>query len=150
MQQNIVETLVGFIILIVAGVFFVFSYQNGGAKKHDDGYTLQASFQNVEGIVQGSDVMVAGIKVGTVDKLTLDRTTFNAIMKLKIDTDVKLPKDSQAAIVSSGFLGGKFVSLVPGGDMDDLKDNDQIKMTQSSVNLESLIGKFMYSASDKK
>lgn len=145
MQQNIIETIVGFLIITIATVFFIFAYRTAGAEKHESGYTLEAKFQSAEGIIEGSDIMLAGIKIGKVQKLSLDHDTFFAIMEMNIDKGVKLPKDSQAAIVSSGFLGGKFVSIAPGGDSDDLQDHDQIKFTQSSVNMEALIGKFMYS-----
>lgn len=144
MKQNIIEIAVGFIVIIVAVTFLAFAYNRDGGEV-DDGYILQARFQNAEGIVTGSDIMLAGIKIGDVKTLTLDRESFFAIMQMSIKKDIKLPKDSQAAIVSSGFLGGKFVSIVPGGDTEDFKDGDQIKFTQSSVNMESLIGKFMYS-----
>lgn len=145
MQQNIIETIVGFFIITIAVVFFVFAYKTAGAEGPESGYTLAAKFQSAEGINEGSDIRLAGIKIGKVQKLTLDRETFFAMMEMNIDKGVKLPKDSQAAIVSSGFLGGKFVSIVPGGDADDLQDHDQIQFTQSSVNMEALIGKFMYS-----
>jgi phospholipid/cholesterol/gamma-HCH transport system substrate-binding protein len=145
MQQNIIETLVGFIILIIAGIFFTFAYRSSGSLSHDQGYSLIARFQSVDGVVEGSDVMLGGIKIGKVAKLTLDPDTFDAVMKMMIDRDVKLPKDSQANISSSGFLGGKFVAIVPGGDEDNLQNNDRIQRTQSAINLEALIGKFMYS-----
>lgn len=145
MQQNIIETIVGFLIIAIATVFLVFAYKTAGTSKHEEGYSLQAKFQSAEGIIEGSDIMLAGIKIGAVKKLTLDHDTFFAVMEMSIDKGVKLPKDSQAAIVSSGFLGGKFVSIAPGGDNEDLQNNDQIKFTQSSVNMEALIGKFMYS-----
>ena len=147
MKQNIVEIIIGFVVLIAATVFLLFVYTVGNSAHGDDGYTIEAKFQNAEGIIVGSDVMLAGIKIGSVKSLTLDRETFFAIMKISISKTIKLPKDSQAAIVSSGFLGGKFVSISPGGDVADLKDGDQIKFTQSSVNMEALIGKFMYSYS---
>ena len=145
MKQNVIETLLGFVILIIATWFFIYSYNTNRMSNNTGGYTLTARFQNAEGIVIGSDIMTAGIKIGEVSDMTLDRNTFFAIMKFKINKDIKIPKDSQAAVVSSGFLGGKFVSIVPGASDDDLKDNDVVKFTQSSVNIESLIGKFMYS-----
>ena len=150
MRQNIIETIIGFIVLGIALTFFAFAYTTGNSSSKDSGYTLKANFQNAEGIVQGSDVEVAGIKIGSVTSLTLDRNTFYAIMEIKVRDDIKLPTDSQAAIVSSGFLGGKFVSIVPGGDSTDLQHGDQIKLTQSSVNMEALIGKFMYSFGSKQ
>jgi phospholipid/cholesterol/gamma-HCH transport system substrate-binding protein len=145
MNQNILETIIGFIIIVVATVFAIFAYSTSGNTEDEIGYVLEARFQNAEGIFVGADVMLAGIKIGSVLDLTLDRDTFFAIMKIGVKKDVKLPQDSQVAIVSSGFLGGKFVSVSPGGDVVDLKDGDQVKFTQSSVNMEALIGKFMYS-----
>ncbi len=145
MRQNIIETVIGFIVIIIALIFLIFAYATGGRTITEDVYELQAKFQSAEGVGPGSDIMLAGIRIGEVAGLTLDRENFFAIMRMSINKDIKLPTDSQAAIVSSGFLGGKFVSIVPGGDTADLKDGDQIKLTQSSVNMEALIGKFMYS-----
>ncbi|MEY3196820.1 MAG: hypothetical protein RLZZ59_186 [Pseudomonadota bacterium] len=145
MKQNVLETIIGCAILCIAGWFFIFAYNINKLNTDDEVYIVEAKFQNAEGIIPGSDIMVAGIKVGEVDRMILDRDTFFAVMKLAINKDVKLPKDSQAAVASSGFLGSKFISIVPGVDSADLVNNDIIKFTQSSVNLESLIGKFMYS-----
>ena len=149
MKQNILETAVGGAVLAIALWFFIFAYNTNRRNTDSEGYYVSAKFQNAEGIYAGSDIMVAGIKIGEVDSLTLDRANFFAVMRLKIDKAIKLPKDSEAAIVSSGFLGGKFVSVIPGVLDEDLKNNDIIKQTQSSVNIESLIGKFMYSFGNK-
>jgi phospholipid/cholesterol/gamma-HCH transport system substrate-binding protein len=145
MRQNVIETIIGFIILAVTGWFFVYAYSTNSMKTDSDGYILAAKFQNAEGIVVGSDIMTAGIKIGEVSEMTLDRNTFFAVMKLRINKGIQIPEDSQASVVSSGFLGGKFISITPGASDTDLKNNDAIKFTQSSVNIESLIGKFMYS-----
>lgn len=93
--------------------------------------------------------MLAGIQVGTVEKLVLDKTNFMAIVTLKLNKKVKLPKDSQAAVNTSGFIGGKYIAINPGSADEDLEDKDQIKYTQSSINIESLIGKLMYSLTNK-
>ena len=145
MKQNVIETIIGFIIIIIAGWFFVYAYNTNRMNTESGGYDLTARFQNAEGIVIGSDIMTAGIKIGSVSDMTLDRTTFDAVLTLKINDGIKIPKDSQAAIVSSGFLGGKFVSIIPGVAEEDYAHNGVIRFTQSSVNIESLIGKFMYS-----
>ena len=145
MKQNIIETMIGFVILTIAGWFFIYAYNTNRMNANSEGYILTARFQNAEGIVIGSDIMTAGIKIGEVVDMTLDRNTFFAVMKLKINKGIQIPKDSQAAVVSSGFLGGKFVAIAPGASDVDLKDQDTITFTQSSVNIESLIGKFMYS-----
>lgn len=150
MKQNIIETLVGFVVIITALVFLTFAYNIGHDSKPDGYYSLKARFENSEGITSGSDVMISGIKIGFVDKLDLDKISFMANLTMRINKDIKLPKDSQAAITTSGFLGGKFIAIIPGGDDATLADNDQIKRTQSSVSIESLIGKLIYSFGSKQ
>lgn len=145
MKQNILETVVGLLVVAIAGFFLFYSYNMQKTDIKEE-YNLTATFENVEGIIVGSDVNIGGIAIGKVEKLTLDPKTYNAMMTLSIDQKVQIPTDSRAAIVSSGFLGGKFVSITPGGDEGFLEHNAQIKYTQSSINLESLIGKFMYSS----
>jgi phospholipid/cholesterol/gamma-HCH transport system substrate-binding protein len=146
MKQNIIETVIGFVVIIVSLAFLMFAYKAGKPSSNEaGGYRISARFQNAEGIIDGSDIMLAGIKIGSVESLDLDKTSFLAILNLRINQNVKLPKDSQASVVTSGFLGNKFISITPGSSEDDLVDNDQIKYTQSSVNIEALIGKLMYS-----
>lgn len=149
MKQNILETIIGFLVIIVAISFLVFAYSSNNKIKSSNTYSLKARFQNVEGIAEGSDVMLAGIKIGKVEEMLLDKTTFFAVLKLSIDEGIKLPKDSQASVTTSGFLGGKFISIAPGSDEIDLVHDDQIKYTQSSLNIEALIGKLMYSLGSK-
>lgn len=150
MKQNMVETTIGFLVLFIAAWFLIYALKTKNMNTDNEGYLVTASFQNADGIIKGSDIMVAGIKIGEVENMELDRQTFRAVMKLRISDDFKLPNDSEAGIVSSGFLGNKFVSITPGIEDDDLKDGDQIIRTHSSVNLESLIGKFMYNFGGSK
>ncbi|WP_417904699.1 outer membrane lipid asymmetry maintenance protein MlaD [Candidatus Tisiphia endosymbiont of Micropterix aruncella] len=145
MKQNVIETLVGFIVILVALGFFVFAYKIGNSSKVESGYILKANFQNAEGIVQGSSVMLAGIKIGSVTNITLDKTSFFALLTISINNDIKLPKDTSVAIVTSGILGSRYISVNPGSSEENLAGGDQIKYTQSAVNIESLIGKLIYS-----
>ncbi|WP_367364091.1 outer membrane lipid asymmetry maintenance protein MlaD [Candidatus Tisiphia endosymbiont of Nedyus quadrimaculatus] len=145
MKQNVIETLVGFIVILVALGFFVFAYKIGNSSKVESGYILKANFQNAEGIVQGSSVMLAGIKIGSVTNITLDKTSFFALLTISINNDIKLPKDTSVAIVTSGILGSRYISVTPGSSEENLAGGDQIKYTQSAVNIESLIGKLIYS-----
>ncbi|WP_341754463.1 outer membrane lipid asymmetry maintenance protein MlaD [Candidatus Tisiphia endosymbiont of Dioctria rufipes] len=145
MKQNVIETLVGFIVILVALGFFVFAYKIGNSSKVESGYILKANFQNAEGIVQGSSVMLAGIKIGSVTNITLDKTSFFALLTISINNDIKLPKDTSIAIVTSGILGSRYISVTPGSSEENLAGGDQIKYTQSAVNIESLIGKLIYS-----
>jgi phospholipid/cholesterol/gamma-HCH transport system substrate-binding protein len=149
MKQNTVETIVGLFVLSIATWFLIYAFHTNRMNTNSEGYFIQARFQNADGINEGSDIVVAGIKIGEVEEMTLDRKDFYAVMTLKINQGIKLPKDSQAGVVSSGFLGGKYVSIIPGVEDEDLKDGDTIALTHSSVNLESLIGKFMYSFGNK-
>lgn len=146
MNRNFIETIVGFLVLALAAGFLAFTYKVADLKKLDSSYQVKANFDQVEGIIIGSDVSVSGIKVGSVADLTLNPQSYNAVMTLSIRDDIKLPTDSSARIVSSGLLGGKYVELQAGSDDTVLKNNDAIQFTQSSVNLESLLGKFIFNS----
>ena len=149
MQQNTLETIIGFIVLAAAGLFISFAYHTNSNNNFKDSYILQANFQNIDGINVGSDVLLAGIKIGQVKSLSLNTETFYAAVQLIIDNNIKIPEDSQAAVSTSGFLGGKYINIVPGASDKDLSPNAQIKYTQSAINLESLISKLMYSLTNK-
>jgi phospholipid/cholesterol/gamma-HCH transport system substrate-binding protein len=144
MANNVIETVMGAVVLTVAGGFLYFAYSNSSVKQVD-GYVVTADFSNINGIGLGSDVRVGGIKVGVVESLTLDATTYEAVAKIRIEESVKLPVDSSAAVQSAGLLGEKFISIAPGGDDVMLEDGGVIAYTQASVNLEEMIGKFMFS-----
>ncbi len=145
MKHSTIEILVGFIVILVALTLFVFAYTVSNSLKIKDGYTLKASFHNAEGVVKGSDVMLAGIKIGSVTSIALDTTSFSALLTININNNIKLPKDTSIAIVTSGILGSKYIAVIPGSSQENLARDDQIKYTQSAINIESLIGKLMYS-----
>jgi len=151
MQKNILETLMGAIVLVVAGAFLMFAYE-GSQVRVEKGYIVSAKFGNASGISLGSDVRIGGIKVGVVSDLSLDANTYEAVISMQIRDNTKLPKDSSASIVGNGLLGEKYVQLMPGGDDKMLEAGGKIQFTQSSVNLEEMIGKFMFSGGgvDKK
>jgi phospholipid/cholesterol/gamma-HCH transport system substrate-binding protein len=144
MSRNWLETILGGVVLIVAIGFFSWAY--GRSNVGDPGgYTLLARFDRVDGLVNGADVRVSGIKVGKVLDQTLDPQTYRAEVRFSVMSSVQLPTDSSAAVVSSGLLGGKYLALVPGADEAMLKDGQEITLTQSSVNLEDLIGRYIFS-----
>lgn len=150
MRRNLIETIIGFLVLLIAAIFFVFSYKVADIQKLDKTYELTAKFDQVEGIVVGSDVMVSGIKVGSVISLELDPKSYSALMNMAIRDRVRLPLDSSAKIVSAGLLGSKYVSIQAGSDTEMLENGDQIQYTQSSMNLENLISKFAFGSVDKE
>ncbi len=149
MKQGFFETIVGFLVIILSITFVAYMYLFNNDKKSDNGYIVKANFQNVEGIIKGSDIMIAGIKIGVVDDLKLNYNDYSVTSYLRIVNYIKIPQDSSAAIVSSGFLGNKYISITPGIDESMMEEGGQFQHTQSSINLEGLVGKFMYSGSTK-
>ena len=117
MKGNVIETVMGAVVLVVAALFLFFAY-NTSQLRSVKGYELSANFEHVDGIRDGSDVRISGIKVGSVLATTLDPQTFLATVRMSVEPSLKLPDDSVAEIVSSGLLGDKYMSLVfspPGG-----------------------------------
>lgn len=149
MSKNILETLTGFVVLVIAAVFITIAYK-GASIDAGSGYKLQAKFDRIDGLGVGADVRISGIKVGTVVEQSIDPKTYSAIVNVQVQDDIKVPDDSTAEIVSDGLLGGKYFALVPGGSETELKDGETIRFTQSAVSIEQLIGKFMFSGDDKK
>lgn len=149
MRQNALETFMGAIVLIFAVALLIFAYTS--SKSYDvKGYPVIAKFDRIDGLVVGSDVKMSGIKIGAISKVVLDPQTYMAVVTMNINPNVKLPKDTAAQVSSEGILGGKFMALVPGGDDEMLPFNGEILYTQSSVNLESLIGHLMFGDDKKK
>lgn len=144
MTRNVLETLLGAVVLIVAIGFLAFAYRSSQINS-SDGYELLASFDRVDGLEPGADVRISGIKVGTVVAQELDPATFRAEVRFTLRDDVQLPLDSSAAVVSNGLLGGKYLAVVPGGDVEILEPGDQLTLTQSAINLEDLIGHMIFS-----
>ncbi|MFK7968524.1 MAG: outer membrane lipid asymmetry maintenance protein MlaD [Rickettsiaceae bacterium] len=149
MQQRVIETIVGFAVICLALFSFIFFYKVIDYSTKSDGYFINAYFQNIEGLSEGNDVKVSGIKIGYIDNISLEKDTYFAVAKLKIKKDVEIPSDSRAIVSTSGLIGGKYLRINPGAADDNLKDNDKIKFTQSSINIEDLIGKLMYSMTSK-
>lgn len=151
MQKNLLETIMGAVVLVVAAAFLAFAYE-GSQLRVEEGYIVSAKFGNASGIALGTPVRIGGIKVGVVSNMSLDPQTYEAVVSMQIRYSTKVPKDSSASITSSGLLGEKYIQLVPGSDDKMLADGGKIQFTQSAVNLEELIGKFMFSGGgvDKK
>lgn len=149
MAENPTEVAVGAGVIALALGFLVYTGQvTGIGASAPDHYQLTASFRSAEGISTGTDVRLAGVKVGTVTGLDLNHDTFRAEAKLTLDGDVLLPDDTAAMISSEGLLGGNFVELVPGGSMFNFEDGQVIADTQGSVSLITLLLKFVTGSGD--
>jgi len=146
-KSRIFESAVGFLVLSLSVWFFFYAY-NKTAWKSSAGYTICAKFDNADGLSPGTDVKIGGVKVGTIESISIDTKTYTANVYLKVDKTMNLPTDTEAIVASNGLLGGKYVQLVPGIDETILADNSVILRTRGAQNLESLIGQFLMS--DKK
>ena len=148
MAENRAEILAGAGVVALA-LGFLYYMTAGNLSAPVGTYALSASFRSAEGISVGTDVRLAGVKVGTITAMTLNPTTYFADVAVSLDSKVQLPTDTAILISSEGLLGGNFVELVPGGAEEVLAPGDQIEDTQGSVSLISLLLKFV-SGSDKK
>ncbi len=146
-QRNLSELLAGAAVLVVAIGFLGFAVANTG---HGDGngYTLHASFDRIDGLAPGSDVRMAGVKVGSVEATRIDPSTFQAIVDFSVARAIRLPTDSSAQVTSSGLLGGTFLGLSPGGETAIIPAGGTVTITQSAVSLEDLLGKFIFNVGD--
>jgi phospholipid/cholesterol/gamma-HCH transport system substrate-binding protein len=144
MTGNVIETVMGAVVLVVAALFLFFAYTTSQVKAVQ-GYRLTAQFDRVDGIRDGSDVRIAGVKVGSIVSETLNNKTFLVTLNMNIDPTYKLPDDTVAEIVSAGLLSDRYVALVPGGSEQMIPPGGQIKYTQSPVSLENLIGQMIFS-----
>lgn len=144
MKRNVIETVLGAVVLFVAGFFLVFSYQtsNVGAV---DGYHVHADFSGIGGLRPGDEVQISGVKVGSVAAVTLQPDTYLARVTLSIDNAVQLPDDTAALISSESLLGGRYLALEPGASDDMLGPGGKIDYTQAPQNLEQLLGQFIFS-----
>src|SRR5947207_4094493 len=145
MTGNVIETVMGAVVLVVAAVFLFFAYTTSQVRAVQ-GYQVTAQFERVGSLRDGGDVRIAGVKVGSIVSETLDPKTFLATVQMSIDPAFKLPDDTVAEIVSNGLLGEQYMSLVPGGEEKTIPPGGQIKFTQSPVSLENLIGQMIFSA----
>ncbi len=144
MRNNLLESLIGFIVILVAIIFLIYSYSMMGNKNPSKTYEITAVFNEVSGLISGSDVRLSGIKVGSVSSQTLDIDTFEAVVSMQISNDIKIPTDSSAKISSEGLLGGNYISIEPGGSDEILIDGDVIEFTQGSIDLIGLLGNAVF------
>ncbi len=146
-RRNPSELVAGSVVLLVALGFLGFAVVNTG-RGGSGGYTLNARFDRIDGLAVGSDVRVAGVKVGAVTETHIDPKTYQAVVAFAVRDSIKVPNDSSAQVTSDGLLGGRFLSLVPGGDEQMIPAGGTVTITQSALSLEDLLGKFIFSVSD--
>jgi phospholipid/cholesterol/gamma-HCH transport system substrate-binding protein len=148
-RHNPAELVTGAVVLAAAGAFLVFAVANTGRSFASSGYPLHASFDHVDGLSAGADVRIAGVKVGSIQAIRLDPKTYLADVSFTIASGVKLATDSSATVATDGLLGSKYLAVAVGGEEKDLPPGGEITITQGSVNLESLLGKYIFGTTGK-
>jgi phospholipid/cholesterol/gamma-HCH transport system substrate-binding protein len=145
MKQSKLELYVGgFVLLGIAAVIYLTIKLGAGSIVGGDTYVIEARFTNAGGLNAGSSVLVAGVPVGRVEEIRVDEVDYSAIATLRVVSGLRLPTDSMASIKTTGLIGDKFVALAPGADDTWLESGARITMTESAVDLESLIGKMAF------
>jgi phospholipid/cholesterol/gamma-HCH transport system substrate-binding protein len=135
------ETTVGFLVIAVAAVFLLFGYQSTN-KQPSHGVTYKALFESVDGIAINSEVKLGGVLVGAVSNIKIDES-YQVLLDIRIDDNVKIPNDSALEVRTTGFIGDKYIEIFPGGSEEFLAAGDCFAYTKSSTNLESVVNKII-------
>jgi phospholipid/cholesterol/gamma-HCH transport system substrate-binding protein len=141
MRESLFETLIGLAVVVVAGFFLVYSLSQRSDAATGDGYMLLAKFPRADAVAPGTDVRVAGVKVGSVTDVKVNPETLRAEVKLTVSRALGLPLDSTAKIQADGLLGGNYVFIEPGGDPDNMPTDGsgEIEYTSGSVDILRLL-----------
>ena len=148
MRRNVIETVMGAVVLLVAVLFVWFAYGTAQVRSAP-GYAVTANFGQAGGLAVGSDVRISGIRVGTVTARALDPATYAAVVTLRIDQGVTLPQDTVASIASEGPLGGRYVRLEPGSSTATIAEGGAIRETRGYRSLEDQVGEIIFLATGK-
>ena len=142
-SYNITEVVTGGVVLAAAAAFALYATQTTGLGSSNAGYDLTASFRSLEGVSVGTDVRLAGVKIGAVSGVELDTQTYRAVTTISVREGIEIPDDSAAIVASEGLVGGNFVEINPGGSFDYFAPGDEIEDTQGAVSLISLLVQFV-------
>jgi len=143
MSHNTTEVLVGGVVLAAAIGFAVYAGQATGLSQSGADYKLNASFRSLEGVGVGTDVRLAGVKIGTVTDVELNTQTYRADTHFSVQQGIDIPDDSAIVVSSEGLLGGNFVEIMPGGSPFNFEPGDEMEDTQGAVSLITLLLKFV-------
>ena len=149
MKRNVIETVLGAVVLTVAFLFLAYSYSSANMGS-TDGYEVRARFSGIGALGVGDKVVISGVKVGQVSRIELDSETYLADVFLDIGKQYELPDDTAAFISSESLLGGLYMQLEPGASEEIIEDGGVIQYTQAPQNLEQLLGQFIFNMKDKE
>ena len=147
MNTRTTELAVGAFVIVAAVALFFLAMRVSGLTQSTSAntYTIKASFDNISGLTSRAKVTMSGVSIGRVTSISLDPVRLNAVVEMQINSDVdEISTDAAASILTAGLLGEKYIGIVPGADDTYLKNGGEITLTQSSLVLEDLIGKFLF------
>jgi phospholipid/cholesterol/gamma-HCH transport system substrate-binding protein len=145
MKRFNLEVVVGLFMLLGFACFVFMSVKLGDVNIFNDKtYTVNARFGSVAGLKQGATVDIAGVTVGKVANIELNHETYEAMVSMQIKPEVKLQEDSIASIRTSGIIGDRYISILPGGSLDLIEDGGEIFETESAINFEELLSKYIF------
>ena len=147
MQRNMLETVMGAIVLLTAVAFVSLAYEAANISG-TAGYELEAEFGATGGLSVGDDVRISGIKVGRISRQELDPVTYAARIVMSLDERIRVPADSSARITAASLLGGNYLELIPGADEDMMQPGEVIYDTRDPVSLTDLLGRAVFSAAN--
>ncbi len=147
MERTTLDLWVGIFVVMGLAALVVLGFKVGNLGTYDskDAYKVVGQFENIGGLKIKAPVKSAGVVVGRISAISFDPEKFVAHVEMRIDSRYPFPRDTSAAILTSGLLGEQYIGLEAGGDPASLKDGDQFKLTQSAMVLENLIGQMIYS-----
>lgn len=151
MEKRSIQVIVGLFMLLGAIGFAILAVQVSGLsiRDGDNYYKVYADFDNIGSLKVRQPVRVAGVSIGQIAEIDLNQKQFTARVTLSINKSFKLPKDSQAMIMTEGVLGAQYISFSPGFEDESLKDGDHVVETHSALILEEAIGKFLFNAGEE-
>ena len=149
MKRGYFETFVGLFVVLAAILFCIFVIKDTGRKMDISTYNVYAKFENIEGLSIGSKVKIGGLDIGSISSLIIDKD-YKVKLLLKINSNISIPVDSTITVSTSGLIGGKYLKVQIGGSDEFMKNNDEFEFTQSTMDLEEMVTKFMFNKANKK
>lgn len=153
MKTRNLEIVVGaFVVLAVLAMVMLSLKMSNLASYGDEGdvYEVTAQFENIGGLKVRSPVSAGGVRVGKVANISYNNQAFTAQVTLQLEDKYQFPLDTSASILTAGLLGEQYVGLMPGADEENLRQGDEIELTQSALVLEQVIGQFLYSKAQEE
>ena len=146
MDMSMVDLWVGLFVAVGIGALLFLALKAGNVDSiiKSEGYSVSAEFDNIGGLKAKAPVKSAGVIVGRVSSVNFSNQSLRAVVKLDLDERFQFPKDSSASILTAGLLGDQFVGIDPGGSLENLVEGDRLRITQSAIVLEKVIGQFLY------